>query len=158
MKEWRQGKIPDQQGGSSGRRRYPHRLRQGKNRRGTASATSGEFFPRSSFPTFISSRRPLRWPICCARRGKVSWFTWSSGRVSAAAGEYVFSAYGYFFENEEITRPVHFLFETTMRSYFLHILGFPRELRFFHTASISARRICSCRGGAMAKRIFLFET
>jgi predicted Zn-dependent protease len=47
-------------------------------------------------------------------------------------GEYVFSAYGYFFENEEIARPVQFLFKTTMRSYFLHILELSRELRFFH--------------------------
>jgi predicted Zn-dependent protease len=46
--------------------------------------------------------------------------------------EYVFSAYGYFFENEEIARPVHFLFKTTLRSYFLHILEISRELRFFH--------------------------
>lgn len=46
--------------------------------------------------------------------------------------EYVFSAYGYFFENEEIARPVHFLFKTTMRSYFLHILEISKELRFFH--------------------------
>jgi predicted Zn-dependent protease len=46
--------------------------------------------------------------------------------------EYVFSAYGYFFENEEVTRPVNFLFKTTMRSYFLHILEISRELRFFH--------------------------
>jgi predicted Zn-dependent protease len=46
--------------------------------------------------------------------------------------EYVFSAYGYFFENEEIAHPVHFLFKTTMRSYFLHIIEISRELRFFH--------------------------
>jgi predicted Zn-dependent protease len=46
--------------------------------------------------------------------------------------EYVFSAYGYFFENEEISRPVHFLFKTTMSSYFLHIMEISRELRFFH--------------------------
>jgi predicted Zn-dependent protease len=50
----------------------------------------------------------------------------------ASPSEYVFSAYGYFFENEEIARPVHFLFKTTMRSYFLHILEISRELRFFH--------------------------
>jgi predicted Zn-dependent protease len=50
----------------------------------------------------------------------------------SSPGEYVFSAYGYLFENEEISRPVHFLFKTTMRSYFLHILKVSRELRFFH--------------------------
>jgi predicted Zn-dependent protease len=46
--------------------------------------------------------------------------------------EHVFSAYGYFFENEEIGHPVHFHFKTTPRSYFLHILEISRELRFFH--------------------------
>ncbi len=49
-----------------------------------------------------------------------------------SANEFVFSAYGYSFENEEIARPVHFNFRTTMRSYFLHILDISRELRFFH--------------------------
>ena len=49
-----------------------------------------------------------------------------------SANEYVFSAHGYFFENEEIAHPVHFLFKTTMRSYFLHILDVSKELRFFH--------------------------
>lgn len=49
-----------------------------------------------------------------------------------SANEFVFSAYGYSFENEEIARPVHFNFRSTMRSYFLHILDVSRELRFFH--------------------------
>ena len=52
-----------------------------------------------------------------------------------SANEFVFSAYGYLFENEEIGRPVHFTFRTTMRSYFLHILELSRELRFFHNRS-----------------------
>lgn len=47
-------------------------------------------------------------------------------------GELVFSAYGYFFDDEEITRPVHFYFVTSMRSYLLHISEISRELRFFH--------------------------
>jgi predicted Zn-dependent protease len=49
-----------------------------------------------------------------------------------SANEFVFSAYGYVFENEEIARPVHFNFRTTMRSYFLRIMDVSRELRFFH--------------------------
>jgi predicted Zn-dependent protease len=48
-------------------------------------------------------------------------------------GEYLFSAYGYFFSAGEITRPVHFHFSTSMRSYLLHILEMSRELRFFHS-------------------------
>jgi len=47
-------------------------------------------------------------------------------------GEHVFSAYGYFFAAGEITRPVHFHFAASMRSYLLHILDMSRELRFFH--------------------------
>ena len=47
-------------------------------------------------------------------------------------GEYVFSAYGYFFDDEEITRPVHFYFSTSLRSYLLHINEISRELRFFY--------------------------
>jgi predicted Zn-dependent protease len=48
-------------------------------------------------------------------------------------GESVFSAHGYHFAGGEITRPVHFHFATTMRSYFLHILEVSRELRFFQS-------------------------
>jgi predicted Zn-dependent protease len=49
-----------------------------------------------------------------------------------SANEFVFSAYGYLFENEEIAGPVHFNFRTTMRSYFLRIMDVSKELRFFH--------------------------
>ena len=55
--------------------------------------------------------------------------------LGASPHEFVFSAYGYMFENEEVTRPVHFDFRTSMRSYFLHILDVSRELRFFHNRS-----------------------
>ena len=48
-------------------------------------------------------------------------------------GEFLFSAYGYFFAGSEIARPVHFHFATTMRSYLLHVLAVSRELRFFHS-------------------------
>jgi PmbA protein len=48
-------------------------------------------------------------------------------------GEHLFSAYGYSFCTGEITRPVHFHFATSMRSYLLHILEISRELRFFHS-------------------------
>lgn len=45
--------------------------------------------------------------------------------------KYVFSAYGYRFENEEICEPVHFYFRTSFLSYFLNILKVSKELRFF---------------------------
>jgi predicted Zn-dependent protease len=48
-------------------------------------------------------------------------------------GEHIFSAYGYFFAAGEITRPLHFHFTTSMRSYLLHVLDMSRELRFFHS-------------------------
>jgi len=48
-------------------------------------------------------------------------------------GECCFSAHGYHFAGGEITRPAHFHFTTTMRSYFLHILEVSRELRFFQS-------------------------
>jgi PmbA protein len=48
-------------------------------------------------------------------------------------GEFLFSAYGYFFAGSDISRPVHFHFTTTMRSYLLHVLAVSRELRFFHS-------------------------
>jgi predicted Zn-dependent protease len=54
----------------------------------------------------------------------------ASGRPPA---ECFFSAHGYHFAGGEITRPVHFHFATTMRSYFLHILEVSRELRFFQS-------------------------
>ncbi|MCX6555177.1 MAG: TldD/PmbA family protein [Candidatus Aminicenantes bacterium] len=50
----------------------------------------------------------------------------------ANPNEYVFSAHGYWFADNEIAHPVQFLFKTTMRSYFLRILEISRELRFFH--------------------------
>ncbi len=45
--------------------------------------------------------------------------------------KYVFSAYGYRFENDEIGEPVHFYFRTSFLSYFLNILKVSKELRFF---------------------------
>ncbi|MCU0276747.1 MAG: metallopeptidase TldD-related protein [Acidobacteria bacterium] len=47
------------------------------------------------------------------------------------AGERLFSAYGYAIVNNEVARPVHFHFATSMRSFMLHIQGVSRELRFF---------------------------
>jgi predicted Zn-dependent protease len=48
--------------------------------------------------------------------------------------QYLFSAYGYRFENNELCEPVHFYFKTSFLSYFLNILKVSKELRFFHTA------------------------
>ena len=37
-----------------------------------------------------------------------------------------------FLKRREITRPAHFYFVTSMRSYLLHVSEISRELRFFH--------------------------
>lgn len=47
---------------------------------------------------------------------------------------YLFSAYGYRFENNELHEPVHFYFRTSFLTYFLNIIKISRELRFFHSA------------------------
>ncbi|MCP5048670.1 MAG: hypothetical protein GY940_15980 [bacterium] len=47
---------------------------------------------------------------------------------------YLFSAYGYLFENHQMMEPVHFYFRTTFRSYFLNILKISKEIKFFHSA------------------------
>ncbi|MBN2346660.1 MAG: hypothetical protein JXO51_09755 [Candidatus Aminicenantes bacterium] len=46
-------------------------------------------------------------------------------------GQRLFSAYGHSFAGSEVTRPVHFHFVTSMRSFLLHVLDVSRELRFF---------------------------
>lgn len=48
--------------------------------------------------------------------------------------KYLFSAYGYRFENNELREPVHFYFKTSFLTYFLNILKISKELRFFHSA------------------------
>ena len=47
---------------------------------------------------------------------------------------YLFSAYGYRFEGNELCEPVHFYFRTSYLSYFLNILKISKEQRFFHSA------------------------
>ncbi len=47
---------------------------------------------------------------------------------------YVFSAYGYRFDGDNLLEPVHFHFRTTFLSYFLNILKISKEIKFFHSA------------------------
>ena len=90
-------------------------------------------FPQVQFSNLYikPSAASLAQLLGAAGRGVLVYLVKLKG-VGEAANEFVFSAYGCSFENEEITRPVHFHFRTTMRSYFLHILDTSRELRFFH--------------------------
>jgi PmbA protein len=46
---------------------------------------------------------------------------------------YLFSAYGYRFEGEELKEPVHFHFNTTFLSYFLNIIKISKEIRYFYS-------------------------
>ncbi|MCK5057172.1 MAG: hypothetical protein KAT34_10990, partial [Candidatus Aminicenantes bacterium] len=48
--------------------------------------------------------------------------------------QYLFSAYGYRFENNQLCEPVHFYFKTSFLTYFLNVLKISKELRFFHNA------------------------
>jgi predicted Zn-dependent protease len=47
---------------------------------------------------------------------------------------YLFSAYGYRFQNGEMQEPVHFHLRTSFRSYLLNILKVSSEIKFFHSA------------------------
>jgi predicted Zn-dependent protease len=46
---------------------------------------------------------------------------------------YVFSAYGYRFQNHNMMEPVHFYFRTSFRSFLLNILKVSKEIKFFHS-------------------------
>jgi predicted Zn-dependent protease len=46
--------------------------------------------------------------------------------------EWMFSAYGYRFENGDINEPVHFHFKTSFFPYFLNILKVSKEIKFFN--------------------------
>lgn len=90
-------------------------------------------FPQVQFSNlyFKPSVVPLAHLLRQARKGLLVYLVKWQGR-GRQPGEHVFSAYGYFFEEEEITRPAHFYFVTSMRSYLLHVSEISRELRFFH--------------------------
>ena len=90
-------------------------------------------FPRIQFSNlfFKPSAVSLAQLLDQARKGILVYLVKLRDR-GGRPGEYVFSAYGYFFEDGEITRPVHFHFVTSLRSYLLHIGAISRELRFFH--------------------------
>jgi predicted Zn-dependent protease len=48
---------------------------------------------------------------------------------------YLFSAYGYRFNGDDMLEPVHLYFKTTFRSYLLHILKISKEIKFFYSVS-----------------------
>lgn len=91
-------------------------------------------FPQVHFSNlyFKPSALSLAHMLRLARKGILVYLVKLKG-YGRQPGEYLFSAYGYFFEDEEISRPVHFYFLTSMRSYLLHINEISRELRFFHS-------------------------
>jgi len=106
--------------------------------RGAASTGNGFRDERGVFPQvqfsnlyFKPSAVSLAQLLRQARKGILVYLVKLKGS-GCRPGEYVFSAYGYFFDDEEISRPVHFHFVTSMRSYLLHIGEISRELRFFH--------------------------
>lgn len=105
----------------------------GGNSTGNGFREESAIFPQVRFsnlyfkPSTISLAHMLRQ----AQKGILVYLVKLKG-YGRQPGEYVFSAYGYFFADEEISRPVHFYFLTSMRSYLLHINEISRELRFFH--------------------------
>jgi predicted Zn-dependent protease len=105
----------------------------GGNSTGNGFRDERGIFPQIQFsnlyfkPSAVSLAHLLRQ----ARKGILVYLVKLKG-CGRQPGEYVFSAYGYFFDDEEITLPVHFYFVTSMRSYLLHISEISRELRFFH--------------------------
>jgi predicted Zn-dependent protease len=46
--------------------------------------------------------------------------------------DYIFSAYGFRYQNDELLEPVHFYFRTNFLSYFLNILNVSKEIKFFY--------------------------
>jgi predicted Zn-dependent protease len=90
-------------------------------------------FPRVQFSNLYikPSNASLAQLLRLADKGVLVYLVKRRG-AGVRPGDHVFSAYGYFFAAGEITRPVHFHFATSMRSYLLHIMEISRELRFFH--------------------------
>lgn len=91
-------------------------------------------FPQVQFSNLFirPSNDSLAQLLLQARQGVLVYLVKPMG-AGRHSGEFLFSAYGYFFNGNEIARPVHFHFATTMRSYLLHVLAVSRELRFFHS-------------------------
>ena len=90
-------------------------------------------FPRVQFSNLYikPSNASLAQLLRLADKGVLVYLVKRKG-AGGRPGDCVFSAYGYSFAAGEITRPVHFHFATSMRSYLLHIMEISRELRFFH--------------------------
>ncbi len=91
-------------------------------------------FPRVQFSNLYikPSNASLAQLLRRADRGVLVYLVKRKG-AGARPGEFIFSAYGFLFAAGEITRPVHFHFATSMRSYLLHVVEMSRELRFFHS-------------------------
>ena len=53
--------------------------------------------------------------------------------ISSGNGNYLFSAYGYRYRNNERGEPVHFFITTTFQDFFLNILKISKEIRFFYS-------------------------
>ncbi|HSQ35274.1 MAG TPA: metallopeptidase TldD-related protein [Candidatus Binatia bacterium] len=105
----------------------------GKRSSGNGFRDERGIFPQVQFSNlyFKPSVSSLADLLRAAGKGILVYLVKQKG-FGASPNEYVFSAYGYFFEKEEIARPVYLQFKTSMRSYFLRILDISRELRFFH--------------------------
>ncbi len=53
--------------------------------------------------------------------------------VSSKNGEFIFSAYGYMYKNNERGKPVRVFFSTTFQDFFLNIERISKEIRFFYS-------------------------
>jgi len=103
----------------------------------TVSTGNGFRNDRSPFPAMRFSNlyikptvMPLKHLLNTAGRGVVI----SLLKLKAIEKErYLFSAYGYRFQDNDLLEPVHFYIRTTARSYFLNILKISKEVKFFHS-------------------------
>ncbi len=104
----------------------------GRNSTGNGFRDERGIFPQVQFSNlyFKPSAVSLVDLLGRARKGILVYLVKLKG-CGRQPGELVFSAYGYSFVAGEITRPAHFYFVTSMRSYLLHISEVSRELRFF---------------------------
>lgn len=104
----------------------------------TASSGNGFRSERSIFPEVRFSNlyiKPTVLPLNNLMKAASKGFLVSLLKLkSIEKDKYLFSAYGYRFENNELCEPVHFYFRTSFLTYFLNILKISRELRFFRSA------------------------